>query len=214
MKPFSLISAALALRLVDAYLVSPPGTPAPGATKDCTGWVQQSYGLTCATIEKFYGMSTAQFEAWVSYLSSDSAHCVTQLGSGCNLIQGLYYCIQVNYVSISFLSTSPPTATPTKSSAITTTSAGNGITTPTPTQSGITNDCTTFYKVQSGDTCHGIVDKYGTFILADFSKWNPAVGADCGTLWTGYYVCVGVPGTPTTKPLPAGPSPTQAGIMQ
>lgn len=66
MKLFNLVSAFLAFRLTNAYLVAPPGTPAPGADSGCSEWVQQSYGLTCAIIEQFFGMSAAQFEAWVS----------------------------------------------------------------------------------------------------------------------------------------------------
>lgn len=66
MKLIKLVSSALAFRAADAYLVAPPGTAAPGATQSCSDWVQQSYGLTCAIIEKFYGMTDAQFQAWVS----------------------------------------------------------------------------------------------------------------------------------------------------
>ncbi|KAL2014485.1 hypothetical protein VTN00DRAFT_2010 [Thermoascus crustaceus] len=78
---------------------------------------------------------------------------------------------------------------------------------------------TRFYKVVSGDSCAGIVDKYRTFTLDDFYSWNLAVGNDCHNLQAGYYVCVGVPGTPTTPPsttatpTPTGPSPTQTGII-
>lgn len=73
--------------------------------------------------------------------------------------------------------------------------------------------------MSSGDTCAKIVDKYGTFTLADFYGWNPGVGSDCSALWLDYYVCVGVAGTPTTtkKPTtttaPSGPTPTQPGII-
>lgn len=35
--------------------------------------------------------------------------------------------------------------------------------------------------------------------------------ADCSGLWLDTYVCVGVPGTPTTRP-PATPTPVQDGI--
>lgn len=85
---------------------------------------------------------------------------------------------------------------------------------PSPTQSGIAKDCTTFYKVRPGDSCQGIVDEYSTFSFEDFNKWNPAVGLDCRSLFAGYYVCAGVPGTPTEKPKPDGPSPRQPGIVK
>jgi hypothetical protein len=60
------ISSALALPLVGAYLVSPPGPAAPGTTADCSAWAQQSYSLTCLDIETYLGITQAEFEAWVS----------------------------------------------------------------------------------------------------------------------------------------------------
>lgn len=95
-----------------------------------------------------------------------------------------------------------------------------------PTQSGIIKTCNRWHKAGSGDTCVKIVDKYGTFTLMQFLSWNPAVGSDCTGLWANYYYCIGVPGTPTTRPTtatttrptsitaPAGPSPTQSGIIK
>jgi hypothetical protein len=61
-----LLVSIFVIPFVEAYLVSPPGVAAPGADADCSEWVEQSYGLTCAIIEEFYGMTEAQFEAWVS----------------------------------------------------------------------------------------------------------------------------------------------------
>lgn len=129
------------------------------------------------------------------------------VGSDCtSLWVGYYVCVGV-----------PGTPTTLTTTTKATTTAPTG---PTPTQSGITSKCTNYYLVSSGDTCANIVSKYGTFSLSDFYSWNPAVGSDCSGLWTGYYVCVGVPGTPTTtkKPTtttapPSGPTPTQAGII-
>jgi len=68
-----------------------------------------------------------------------------------------------------------------------------------------------YHQAVSGDTCQVIVDKYRTFSLADFYKWNPAVGSSCSSLWIGYYYCIAVKGTPTTPP-PTTPTPVQAGI--
>ncbi|KAK3941414.1 hypothetical protein QBC46DRAFT_458301 [Diplogelasinospora grovesii] len=197
MKPFRLISSALALRLAEAYLVAPPGTPAPGATSSCSEWVQQSYGLTCAIIEQFYGMTAAQFESWNPS--------TTEMGPGCNLIRGLYYCVQVNYVSYSFLSTGPPT-TSTQSPA-TTTSSGNGISTPTPTQTGMVSNCNKFYDVVSGDGCYNIATANG-ISLDDFYAWNPAVGTNCTSLWPDYYVCVGITGSASVTATPISTTPT------
>jgi LysM repeat protein len=94
-------------------------------------------------------------------------------------------------------------------------------TAPSPTQDGLISTCNKFYKAVKGDTCAKIVQSYGTFDVAQFTQWNPAVGDDCSGLWAQTYYCVGVPGTPTVRPsssapvstAPAGPSPTQDGII-
>lgn len=69
MRSAILVSTALAIHFASAqYLVAPPdgGTAAPGASADCSAWVQQSYALTCEGIEAYYGITEANFEAWVS----------------------------------------------------------------------------------------------------------------------------------------------------
>ncbi|RKU43160.1 hypothetical protein DL546_003338 [Coniochaeta pulveracea] len=92
----------------------------------------------------------------------------------------------------------------------TTTTATNGA--PGPTQPGLVSTCTSFYKVVGGDGCWDIVtNKYeGVFTLDQFYSWNPALNGDCSGLQAGYYVCVGVPGTPTPCTV-AHPTPTQPG---
>lgn len=55
----------LAVGQTAAYLVTPDGTAAPGADPDCTEWVQDSYALTCEIIEAGFGITEAQFVAWV-----------------------------------------------------------------------------------------------------------------------------------------------------
>lgn len=69
MKLLHLISSVLFFSQARAYLVSPPGAAAPGATAECSEWVQESYSLTCTIIEEFYGLTVAQFQAWVSFNS-------------------------------------------------------------------------------------------------------------------------------------------------
>ncbi|KAL8913520.1 MAG: hypothetical protein Q9171_001708 [Xanthocarpia ochracea] len=113
--------------------------------------------------------------------------------------------------------------TPTTRSSISTTTTAASPTGPSPTQSGIISSCTKFYKTVSGDTCQVISDKYGTFTVAEFISWNPAVGSQCSTLFLDYYYCIAVPGTPTTRSTTSttkatsttssGPSPTQSGII-
>jgi LysM domain len=99
---------------------------------------------------------------------------------------------------------------------------------PSPTQPGLTESCTSFYKAAVGDTCDSIRAKFGTFTLQEFISWNPAVGEECRGLWADTYYCVGIPGTPTqvsssssstttaastTGTVLPKPSPTQPGLI-
>ncbi|KAH7346764.1 LysM domain-containing protein [Rhexocercosporidium sp. MPI-PUGE-AT-0058] len=222
MKLSHVLSSAPVLGQAGAYLVTPDGTPAPGSSVYCSLWVQDSYALTCAIIEKFYGLTEALFEEWNPS--------TTLLGDSCTLISDLYYCVQINYSTMSTLSTSPPTSTTkstssssattttssstivtatstttsttlktsTTSTTSSTTSTGNGVATPTPYQSGMTTSCDTFHLVVSGDGCYDIAAAAG-IALADFYTWNPAVGTTCASLWLGYYVCTGIIDTITTS---------------
>ncbi|KAI3329474.1 LysM domain protein [Ustulina deusta] len=194
MKFLAFALSSIVLPSTGAYLVSPPGTAAPGATAQCSAWVQASYGVTCEIIERVYGMSEDQLISWNPS--------VAQLGDGCNLIQGLYYCVEVNYVHLTTASTtttSTTVPTTTTVSTTTTTKSGNGIATPTPVQIGIASNCNKFYLVVNGDGCYDIAAAQG-IALSDFYSWNPAVGSTCATLIADYYVCVGVvSGSTTTK---------------
>ncbi|KAM7212656.1 hypothetical protein V8F06_011984 [Rhypophila decipiens] len=68
---------------------------------------------------------------------------------------------------------------------------GNGISTPSPTQNGLTSNCKTFYFVKDGDTCENIANRFG--ITADkFISWNQGAKKDCTTLWAGTWACVAV----------------------
>lgn len=60
------LPSLLCVSLTKAYLVAPPGTPAPGATQRCSGWVQSSYALSCDIIVRVIGMTLPQFQEWVS----------------------------------------------------------------------------------------------------------------------------------------------------
>ncbi|KAB5559998.1 hypothetical protein GE09DRAFT_74167 [Coniochaeta sp. 2T2.1] len=54
--------------------------------------------------------------------------------------------------------------------------------------------CTKFHKVESGDGCWSIEQKYG-LTVAQFEALNPDVGADCSAgVWLGYHYCVGKDG--------------------
>ncbi|KAL4861861.1 hypothetical protein BDV12DRAFT_203586 [Aspergillus spectabilis] len=188
MKFLRLIAPALSLCLADAYLVAPPGTPAPGAHDACSAWIQSSYGLTCEIIRRFWGMSQEELEEWNPSIG--------RLGNDCTLITGLYYCVQINYVTQTPTWTPPPTST-TSTTTATSTGGGDPNPTPTPTQPGMVDNCDEFYLVVGGDSCFDIAAAHDV-ALADFYDWNPAIGTSCGGLWPDYYVCVGVAGGSTT----------------
>jgi hypothetical protein len=103
-------------------------------------------------------------------------------------------------------------------------SGGNSIHTPEPVQKGMVDNCNKFHYVTSKTTCQGVLDYY-KISLADFVKWNPAVGEDCTNMWAGTNACVSVKGynlslTRDINPDSvvyngvATPSPIQAGLVK
>ncbi|KAJ0413108.1 hypothetical protein BJY00DRAFT_320114 [Aspergillus carlsbadensis] len=199
----------LPISLAAAYLVCPPGTAAPGTTDDCTQWVEYSSGLTCELLETLFGMTEAEFEEWNPI--------VTELGDSCELLPGLYYCVQVNFTVISVSSVYPiPTTTSStitassstdaSTTASSTTTTGSSVATPTPVEPGMVDNCTAFHLVVSGDTCTDIAADAG-ISLTDFVSWNPGVGSDCSGLWLDYYVCVGAESATGTGTV-SSPSPS------
>jgi hypothetical protein len=73
-----------------------------------------------------------------------------------------------------------------KITTATITSKTNGISTLTPTQSGMIGNCNTFYLVQSGDQCGTIVSSYG-ISLANFYAWNTGITSTFSNLLAGDY---------------------------
>ncbi|KAM0227407.1 hypothetical protein ACHAP5_012184 [Fusarium lateritium] len=104
------------------------------------------------------------------------------------------------YVGVIGSTPSPTTAV--KPSPTVTTPA-NGIKTPSPIQDGTVSNCNKWHFIKDTTTCQGIID-YNKITLADFIKWNPAVGKDCSGLWKGTNACVGVVGS---KPQPTATTP-------
>lgn len=122
-------------------------------------------GDSCEAIAAKYNIPLSTFYTWNPAVGSSCA----------DLYLGYYVCVDtIGYVV--------PT---------TTTSAGNGITTPTPYEPGMVADCTTFYFVNSGDTCASIASSQG-ITIAEIEQWNPKVGTGCTDLWLHEYICTGV----------------------
>ncbi|KAE8371287.1 hypothetical protein BDV26DRAFT_302913 [Aspergillus bertholletiae] len=109
------------------------------------------------------------------------------IGSTCRFLwKDNYVCVGID---AAYITTSSAGATPTLPST----------TVPSPIQPGTATDCVTYYEVQSGDDCWGIINKKFTYITEDqFIKWNPAVGSSCKIL-LGYPYCVAVK---TAQPMP------------
>ncbi|KAF3174018.1 hypothetical protein TWF225_005766 [Orbilia oligospora] len=78
----------------------------------------------------------------------------------------------------------PPTKT---SKPPVTTTTGNGINTPIPTQPQMVSNCNKWYFVNSGDTCAVITSKTGA-TLAQLFAWNASIKSDCRGLWASVYV--------------------------
>lgn len=102
-----------------------------------------------------------------------------------------------------------------------TTTKGNGITTPTPTQDQIVDNCNKFYKVEKGQTCDKVAS-INKITSQQIIEWNPSVGADCTGLIAGAHACVGIIGGPTTTTTTtttttgngiATPTPSQPGMV-
>lgn len=170
-------------------------TPTPyqtGMASTCDAFYLVQSGDECGTIASDYGISLDNFYAWNPAVGTTCA----------DLEVGDYVCVDIIGVT--------PTITTTSA-----TTSGNGITTPTPYQTGMASDCDAFHLVVSGDECGTIASDNG-ISLDDFYDWNPAVGTSCADLELGDYVCVdivGVTPTTTTSNGITTPTPHQTGMV-
>ncbi|KAJ5495517.1 hypothetical protein N7539_000633 [Penicillium diatomitis] len=169
-----------------------------GTAATCDQYHLVGQGDSCSAIESQYDISLTEFLAWNPSLNSDCT----------NLLVGYYYCVDIpGATKVATTTTVPATTAP-----------ADGITTPSPIQTGMTATCNKFDLVQSGDTCAVIANKYN-IPLASFYDWNPAVGSSCAHLDVGDYVCVDIIGyTATTSTTSSGngiptPTPFEPGMV-
>lgn len=147
-----------------------------GIDKNCNKFHQIQSTTTCTSIEKYYSLPFATFFKWNP-----------SVGNNCeSLLVGYNVCVGVTGWK--------PTPT----------TGNNGIATPSPIQTGMISSCNKFHPIAAKTTCDSLKSYYN-LDMADFFKWNPAVGTACTKLWVGYNVCVGVIGqkpkpSPTSKP--------------
>ncbi|KAI1381145.1 hypothetical protein F4677DRAFT_402291 [Hypoxylon crocopeplum] len=183
-----------------AYLVDPPTTAPSDTISDCSNWAVASSSDTCDSLAaQGYDVTQQQF---LNYNPS--------LENGCHIVVGDSYCIEENF------GIPPPTSTTSSTTSTSSTSTGNGVSTPSPIQTGMTSSCNAFYLVKLGDNCASIASAYG-ISLSDFYAWNPAAGSTCGYLGLNDYVCVGVIGQTITTTSTSGngistPTPIQTGM--
>ncbi|KAL4734491.1 hypothetical protein BDV11DRAFT_212743 [Aspergillus similis] len=161
---------------------SPYSPQRTGTAANCNEYYFVEKGDICAAILSQYDISMAEFYSWNPTVGSD-----------CSTMEyGYYVCVGVFATTTTAASTSISTVT---STSTTSTSSG-----PSPTQSGITSSCVTYYEAENGDSCWSITtEKFAYLNETEFIEWNPAVGSDCADLWAGYYYCVA---TTAVQPMP------------
>ncbi|KAM0254536.1 hypothetical protein ACHAQJ_006696 [Trichoderma viride] len=179
--------------------ISTPTPTQPNMVNNCNKFYLVKTGDSCPTIASKNSITEAQFLLWNP-----------SVGSTCTgLWANAYACIGVIGGS---------STTITKPSSTTT---GNGITTPTPTQPNMVSNCNKFYLVKSGDICDTIASNNG-ITPAQFREWNPSAGTNCSGLWANAYACIGRIGTSTTTSKSTTttkgngvttPTPTQTGMV-
>ncbi|KAK3202550.1 hypothetical protein GRF29_161g1592546 [Pseudopithomyces chartarum] len=149
---------------------------------------------TSATIVKKYGtFSVKKFIAWNPAVGED---CRT-----------FSYCVGIP---------GTPTAPPPTSTLSPTSTPGNVISTPLPTQPSMVSNCDAFYFVSKNEGCQAVADKNG-ITVAQFLQWNPQAGSNYAGLWAEAYACVSIIGhTPSKSSITikssATPTPTRCTV--
>ncbi|KAK4246408.1 carbohydrate-binding module family 50 protein [Corynascus novoguineensis] len=125
--------------------ITTPTPVHPGMVNNCNKFAYVNPGDTCDELAALYHVSTANLVSWNAGIG----------GKDCRVLQAN------TFICISIVGSKP-------------TSTGNGIPTPTPTQSGMVSNCSKFVYVNPGDTCVG--------------------GKDCRGLQAYTCACIGVKG--------------------
>jgi LysM repeat protein len=150
--------------------ISTPEPTQPNMVDNCDAFYFVKPGEGCSDVLTKNGITLAQLFQWNPSVGANCA--------------GLWS--EVN-VCVSIIGHTPSTTTP-----------GNGIATPQPTQPNMVNNCDAFYFVKPGESCNDVLTK-NSITLAQLYQWNPSVGSNCAGLWVEVNVCVSIVGhTPTT----------------
>ncbi|KAM0492503.1 hypothetical protein ACHAP8_009858 [Fusarium lateritium] len=187
---------------------------------DCSFYTSPDSGATCATFADAWGISEDDLKALNSGIKCPSidtktTYCVIgsvnddpDEPSPTAVVPKSTAPASTKVTSV--IKTTPTAVSPTvpQKPSPTKQPSGNGVKTPEAIQEGMVANCNKFHKVKDTTTCQGILD-YNKITLADFIKWNPAVGKDCTGLWKGTSACVGVIGSTPSPTGAAKPSPTK-----
>lgn len=190
-----LAGLAVVISYTGAYLVEPTTNAAADTASDCSSWQVVDGTENCDDLAASWLITATAFS---DYNPS--------VGSSCKLVAGNSYCVERNW---GLTPETPTSSTPSTSASPTPTTPSNGITTPSPIQMGMVNNCNKFYLVIKDDTCYDIASK-SSISLDQLYLWNPAIGDECKALWPANYICVGVIGG-SQSPIPSSilsPSPT------
>ncbi|KAI0350482.1 hypothetical protein OH77DRAFT_1069072 [Trametes cingulata] len=153
---------------------SPPApTIAPGTLGEdsCLQYYTVQPGDTCLGIETIFSLRDVEFRTWNPEIDANCA----------NIQVGLSYCVFGPYVPYTPTITVPPPTTSLGSGPPTTTTTTTTSAAPVPTNVAngtITDGCTQYYTIKTGDTCATIETTF-SISLSDFRTWNPEVNAQC-----------------------------------
>ncbi|GMG23368.1 unnamed protein product [Aspergillus oryzae var. brunneus] len=212
MTPTTGSSTAIPSKTSEGSSASDPQPHQTGIPANCNKWHYVVDGDECETIATKYGITLQQFYTWnpaigstCRFLWKDNYVCVGITGASISTIINNHKRLEQEAIELTdsldiTRSTIPPTSTAhiTTSSAVATPTLPT-TTAPSPIQPGTPTDCVSYYEVQPGDDCWGIINKRFTYLTEDqFIKWNPAVGSSCKIL-LGYHYCVAVK---TAQPMP------------
>jgi hypothetical protein len=211
--------AALVSLSVRAQDSAPTGPTFPNMAANCNAFHTVVSGDGCWSITVEYGITLAQFYEWNPDIADDcgtnfwlgSAYCV---GVGAALPSTTSTPESSTIPPTPTSEVTPPSSTTSESTTITTTTTDTistpytalhpiteyPITTisvetefpPTRTQSGQPASCTNWYLPGAKDTCGRVIAQFSGVDADEFLAWNPALGEDCGGLYAGWWVCVGV----------------------
>ena len=155
--------------------ITTPTPIEPCMVDGCTGFQPVVSRDTCVDIAADVVIPLTDFVSWNPGVGSDCS----------GLCLGYNVCIMAesdSSLSSSTSSTATTTRTTTTTTTTTLTSTRNGVTTLTPYESGITDDCDEFYLEVSGYTCADIVFRVGIRLMISIPgirRLGPIVRA-CG----------------------------------